>query len=206
MALNKLRNAVGRRAVIPRSFGVNDQGRSMTANAQTANLGSITRFLARAEIVLLDLLFQGFPGGESFFGCAAVRPRAEQDVPMIRTNPELGRHGFELLFFSSHKQFPSQAVWCCAFDARIDRRTRRAISPKSKTDAVPTKMQSQSKGDNGSTRKILPTKGTLMMMACTIATVPAINRNVGLFWMPLRPLDSGVRERQLIWFHTWKKT
>ena len=49
-------------------------------------------------------------------------------------------------------------------------------------------------------------RGTLMISTCTTATVPAIVRKVGLFKRPRKPLFSGVRERQLIWFHTWKKT
>ncbi len=45
-----------------------------------------------------------------------------------------------------------------------------------------------------------------MISACTTATVPAIARNVRLRNRPLKPLMSGVSERALIWFHTWKNT
>ena len=85
-------------------------------------------------------------------------------------------------------------------------RMRRTISANSSTEAVLARMHSQSINESGSTLKIRPRPGTLMISACTTATVPAIVRNVGLFCMPLNPLASGVRERQLIWFHTWKKT
>src|SRR5262249_45117904 len=90
MLLDKPRNAVGGHAVIPGSLRIHQHGRPVTADAQAADLGSITGVRAGAEIAILDLCLERFPSGLAHFRRAAVRAGAEKDVPAIAANANFG--------------------------------------------------------------------------------------------------------------------
>src|SRR5262245_20207161 len=67
-------------------------------------------------------------------------------------------------------------------------------------------MNTQSRTPSGSTSKTSARAGTLVINTWTTAVVPTIARNVRLARMLWKPLVSGVSDRQLISFHTWKNT
>ena len=76
MLLNETRDSLGGHAAIPGSFGIDEHGGAVTANAQAADFGAIASVRARSEVVVLDLLFQGFPGSETDFRRATTWARA----------------------------------------------------------------------------------------------------------------------------------
>ena len=76
MLLNETRHSLGGHAAIPGSFGIDEHGGAVTANAQAADFGATASLGPRGEVVVLDLLFEGFPGSEADFRCAATWARA----------------------------------------------------------------------------------------------------------------------------------
>ena len=76
MLLNETRDPVGGHAAVPGSFGIDEHRWAVTANAQAADFGAIASLGPRGEVVVLDLLFQGFPGSEADFRRATTWTRA----------------------------------------------------------------------------------------------------------------------------------
>ena len=76
MLLNETRDPIGGHAAIPGSFGIDEHGGAVAADAQATDFGAITSLGPRGEVVVLDLLFEGFPGGEADFRGAATGSRA----------------------------------------------------------------------------------------------------------------------------------
>src|SRR5262249_32623141 len=81
--LHELGNAFRRHAVIPGSFGINDHGRAMAADAQATDFGAITGIRTGSESVIFDLLLEHFPGSKPRFRRTAAGPRAKKDMLMI---------------------------------------------------------------------------------------------------------------------------
>ena len=88
--LHELGNALGGHAVVPGSFGIDDHGRAVAADAQAADFAAIAGIFAGGEVSVFDLALEHFPCGLAFFGRAARRAGAEKDVPAIGADAYLG--------------------------------------------------------------------------------------------------------------------
>ena len=76
MLLNETRDPISSHAAVPGSFGIDEHGWSVAANTEAADFGAIASLGSRGEVVVLDLLFQGFPGSEADFRRATTWTRA----------------------------------------------------------------------------------------------------------------------------------
>src|SRR5205807_276553 len=102
MLVNKTRHALRRHAVIPRALRVHEHRRTLTTNAQAADLRAVASI---ADVGILELLFERFPRLQTDFRRAALRAGAQKHVPLILADAVFRDHGLQLLVGIGHESF-----------------------------------------------------------------------------------------------------